>query len=330
MTSAYGAAALANECAELTGAIPGGRNDRLYRAARAIGGLVAAGEIDRGEAERALFDAAASCRYIADEGANAARSTIKSGLDRGRLKPREGKHQHARRISPEAEREREHRRVEAEHEAERARREAEAEAESRRALARRLWSMRRPIAGTIAETYLRRARGYGGAIPATLGFLPARGEHGPALIAAFGMATEPEPGVLAITDAVVMAVQLIKLKHDGTGKADIEPNKITIGKGALGSPIVLAPPNDLLGLAIAEGLENALSVHEATGLGAWASGGASRLPALADAVPDCVECVSILAHDDDAGLRHAADLAAHLYARGLETILKFLSMESTR
>ena len=48
------------------------------------------------------------------------------------------------------------------------------------------------------------------------------------------------------------AVPLIKLKPDGSGKAYIEPNKITVGKGALGSPIVLAPPNDLLGLAIIE------------------------------------------------------------------------------
>ena len=77
---------------------------------------------------------------------------------------------------------------------------------------------------------------------------------------------EPEPAVLSIADADVRAVQLVKLKPDG-GKADVEPNKIIIGKGALGSPIVLAPPNDLLGLAICEGIEDGLSVYEATGLG---------------------------------------------------------------
>ena len=48
---------------------------------------------------------------------------------------------------------------------------------------------------------------------------------------------------------------------------------------------MLAPMNDLLGLAITEGVEDALSIHAATGLGAWAAGAASRLPALADAVP---------------------------------------------
>jgi hypothetical protein len=54
----------------------------------------------------------------------------------------------------------------------------------RLAKARWLWSQRQPIAGSIAETYLRGKRGIGCPLPATLGFLPARGEHGPAMIAA--------------------------------------------------------------------------------------------------------------------------------------------------
>ncbi len=189
-----------------------------------------------------------------------------------------------------------------------------------------LWRQRKPIAGSLAETYLRQARGYGGAIPATLAFLPPRDDHEPALIAAFGLCSEPEPGELAIDDVNVRAMQLVKLKGDGSGKAEVEPNKIIIGKGALGSPIVLAPPNDLLGLAICEGLEDALSIHEATGLGAWASGGATRLPALANAVPGYIECISIFGHDDG-GRPHAIDLAARLRSRGFEVILKFLRAE---
>jgi hypothetical protein len=66
-------------------------------------------------------------------------------------------------------------------------------------LARWLWAKRKPISGSIAEIYLRSARGYGGRLPETLGFLPGRGDHPPAMIAAFGMAIEPdEPGKLAI------------------------------------------------------------------------------------------------------------------------------------
>src|SRR5215211_1243809 len=58
-----------------------------------------------------------------------------------------------------------------------------------------LWSQRRPIVGTIAEHYLRRARGYEGPLPATLGFLPPRKPEHP-LIAAFAISDEPEPGLL--------------------------------------------------------------------------------------------------------------------------------------
>ena len=73
-------------------------------------------------------------------------------------------------------------------------------------------------------------------------------------------------------------MHLTKIKPDGSGKADIELQKIMIGRSK-GTPIVLAPMNDALGLVITEGIEDALSMHAATGLGAWAAGAASRLPA---------------------------------------------------
>ena len=53
------------------------------------------------------------------------------------------------------------------------------------------------------------------------------------------------------------------------------PKKI-IGSPA-GLPVIVSPVNDLLGLAICEGIEDALSVYAATGLGAWAAGGAGAL-----------------------------------------------------
>jgi Toprim domain len=94
------------------------------------------------------------------------------------------------------------------------------------------------------------------------------------------------------------------------------------------SPIALAPPNDLLGLAICEGIEDALSVHAATGLGTWASGGAGRMPTLTEAVPSYVECVNIFGHEDPAGRRYATDLAVRLRSRGFEVLLKFLGAGS--
>jgi hypothetical protein len=182
-----------------------------------------------------------------------------------------------------------------------------------------LWKSRKPIAGSIAETYLRQARGYRGEIPATLGYLAPRGQHGPAMIVAFGIAYEPEPGLLEITDGQVRGVHITRLAPDGLSKAGTERDKIMLGS-SIGYPIVLAPPNDLLGLAIAEGIEDALSLHASTGLGAWAAGSASRLPALADAVPDYIEAVTISVDDDDDGRRNADALARRLLQRGIKEV----------
>jgi hypothetical protein len=188
-------------------------------------------------------------------------------------------------------------------------------------LARWLWRRRHPIVGSIGELYLREARGYGGPLPATLGFLPSRGIHPLAMIAAFGLAREIEPGVIAVSEQAVTGVHLTRLLPDGSGKAvfdDPDQNaKIMIGF-SLGSPIVLAPPNDLLGMAITEGIEDGLSVHQDTGLGVWAAGSAGRMPALADALPSYIDCTTVIADDDNDGRRFATELADGVRARGME------------
>jgi hypothetical protein len=63
----------------------------------------------------------------------------------------------------------------------------------RQQLALWLWQRRRPIAGSIAETYLRKARRYGGPLQATLGFLPPRREYHPAMMARPSPACSPSP-----------------------------------------------------------------------------------------------------------------------------------------
>ena len=187
--------------------------------------------------------------------------------------------------------------------------------------ARWLWSKRLQLAGSIAEIYLREARAYAGPLPATLGFLPPRGNHGPALIAAFGLAEEPEPGRLTINDNAVRGVHITRLAPDGSAKAGTDADKIMLGMSN-GSPIVLAPANDLLGIAITEGIEDALSAHDATGLGAWAAGPASRLLALADAVPSYIEAVTIFAHADVVGQKAAKALAAALCGLSIEVFVE--------
>jgi putative DNA primase/helicase len=64
-------------------------------------------------------------------------------------------------------------------------------------------------------------------------------------------------------------------------------------------------------------------------LGAWASGGATRMSALADAIPRYIECVNVFGHDDDAGRRGATELAKRISARGFKVILKFLGARAS-
>jgi hypothetical protein len=45
------------------------------------------------------------------------------------------------------------------------------------------------------------------------------------------------------------------------------------------------------------------------------------MPSLADAIPDYIECVTIIVDDDKAGRRHAAQLAARVRLRGIEVRL---------
>ena len=178
-----------------------------------------------------------------------------------------------------------------------------------------LWSSSRPAEATIVKTYLI-ARGIKCVIPSTLRFLaPHKPDHHPAMIAAFSVPDEPEPGVLRVRDDGVGAVHLTLLKQDGSAKADTEPTKIVVGSPH-GLPIVLAPANDLGGLIACEGIEDGLSLHEATGLGVWAAGSASRLPAIAVVLPTYVSCLTIIVDDDAAGRANAAKLADGARTRG--------------
>ena len=96
------------------------------------------------------------------------------------------------------------------------------------------------------------------------------------MIAAFGFAAEPEFGALSINKSDIDAVHLTKLTPDGHKHPD-QPNKIMLGS-APGVPIVVAPMNDLLGVAITEGIEDGLSVFQAAGCGVWVAGSADRMP----------------------------------------------------
>jgi Toprim domain len=167
--------------------------------------------------------------------------------------------------------------------------------------------------------YLRRTRRFDGPIPPTLGYLTPNSKYPPAMIAAFGFCEEPEPGVID-PPADVAGVHITRLTSDG-GKAPIDPVKIMVGAMS-GLPIVLAPVNDGLGLAITEGIEDGLSVFEETGLGVWAAGSAGNMPKIAAALPPYVERTTIFAHRDETGVRFAKEAARLIAAMEVEVHIK--------
>jgi hypothetical protein len=185
-----------------------------------------------------------------------------------------------------------------------------------------LWSQRKPITeGTPPWLYLRNNREYDGSIPVTLGHLSARDPYPAAMIAAFGMADEPEPSIIVPPKSVI-GVHLTRLTPNGD-KAPNADGKSKIMRGTCkGARIVISPPNDLLGMAVTEGIEDGLSVYQGTGLGVWAAGAAGFMPELAPLVPDYIEVVTIYAHDDESGRDGAIDLASALKARGIEVLMQ--------
>jgi hypothetical protein len=93
-----------------------------------------------------------------------------------------------------------------------------------------MWSQRQPIAGSIAERYLREVRRVTCALPSTLAFLPpSKPEYHPAMISAFAIPDEPEPGVVG-RPRDVNSVHLTMLRADGSGKAEVNKPKIIIGR----------------------------------------------------------------------------------------------------
>ncbi len=85
----YALGALIDECADLAATAPGGRNGRLWRAARNLYNFVAGGVLTDEEVEAALLAAADACGLLAEE-PQQTRRTIQSGRSVGLAHPRGG------------------------------------------------------------------------------------------------------------------------------------------------------------------------------------------------------------------------------------------------
>lgn len=86
---AYANAAVDRQCREIARlAANAGRNQKLNAAAFGLGRMVARGWIDSAKVVDALKEAAAACGLVKDDGVEAVRATIASGLEAGLKQPR--------------------------------------------------------------------------------------------------------------------------------------------------------------------------------------------------------------------------------------------------
>jgi hypothetical protein len=169
-------------------------------------------------------------------------------------------------------------------------------------IARRLWREARPIAGTVAESYLHR-RGIALAAPPSLRFLPRlhhrpSGRDFPAMIG--GVQVQQADG-----KAPVLGIHRTYLTTDGD-KAPVANAKMTLGR-IKGGAVRFGPPAETV--AVAEGIETALSIATACpGLVVWSALSTSGMKALV--LPDSVLTVVLCPDGDPAGrgaARQAAD-----------------------
>ncbi|WP_339690088.1 toprim domain-containing protein [Celeribacter baekdonensis] len=164
--------------------------------------------------------------------------------------------------------------------------------------------------GTAAQAYLE-GRGIMGMrfnrIARTLRFHPsalhgASGQRLPAMLAQIrGPKGEP------------LGLHRTFLKPDGSGKADVEPQKMMLGPSS-GGAVRFGPDNRVI--ALAEGIETALSVSQASRLTVWATLSTSGLKGLILPPPPVAEVIVIAADHDPAGISAAEQTAERLEREG--------------
>lgn len=170
-------------------------------------------------------------------------------------------------------------------------------------IALRVWRASEPAAGAPVECYLR-ARGITIPVPPSLRFHPSvchpSDAYLPAIIAAVQVAT-----------GAIVAVHRTYLARDGSRKANVEPSKAALGP-IRSAAVRLAPAGETL--CLAEGIETALSVLQATRIPTWAALGTSNLARVE--LPECVRELIVCADSDEPGERAAREAAARFMREG--------------
>ncbi|NNE83364.1 MAG: AAA family ATPase, partial [Alphaproteobacteria bacterium] len=106
-------------------------------------------------------------------------------------------------------------------------------------------------------------------------------------------------------------VHVTRLARDGRSKADSDPRRMRgLSKGSV---VPFGPPEGDI-LFVAEGLETAMSVYQATGKSTWSALSAGNMNAIA--IPSWTKEVIVCADNDNAGLKAAKPLAERVAAMG--------------
>ena len=170
-----------------------------------------------------------------------------------------------------------------------------------------LWQQSLPAQNTIVERYLR-SRGIVCAIPATIRYLPAHahkesGQLHPVMLAAIAVCPSQK----------VTALHRTFLKLDGSGKAEVTPDKKMIGRVAGGAVRLSAPAEKM---AVGEGIETCLAAQQASHVPTWAGLSTSGLMNLVlPALPFGREII-IAADSDLPGMTAAQRAAVRWSAEG--------------
>lgn len=175
---------------------------------------------------------------------------------------------------------------------------ADEDTERRQAMAHEIWMRREPLAGTLAERYLREVRKIRGRLPDQLGYVPECFD---------GKTKRPYPALIAAVQdshGVVTALQRIFLNEFSGDAIRLEGKRHKATIGPMGAGAVRLSPAYSETLGIAGSIEDALAARQIFSLPVWAACGESRLASVD--IPEHVRRLILFGDSDEAGQREAA------------------------
>jgi hypothetical protein len=305
----YSRRALQNEVTTLA-ATRRGRNEQANRSGFALGQLVGAGMLDRGEVLNSLLAAVTANGYVAQDGIGAARASILSGFSSGLRKPRAVPDGRNRDAAPARSSAPQPVPVLAIVDTDDTARLAE-----RTARALRIWQEAIDPRGTLAETYL--ASRYLTLDADVAGNVLRWHPRTPW--------RDDDTGKVLFVPCMLALLRNIETDApQAIQRTRIDSNARKVARkhyGPARSAAIKIDADDAvtMGLAVSEGLESVLAARQLGFRPAWALGSAgavAKLPILGG-----IDCLTLLAERDEANARAVEACARRWHAAGREVIV---------